>query len=438
MPPESYKARVIENISLPTPEEREKAIESAFFNPHLLPANKVYIDLLSDSGTGALSAPQLAALVEEDESFAFQRSYSEFLETVHSIFGFEYVYPIHQGRAGEHILCNIFVERGSTVPSNTHYATTRANVQYFGGIPEDLVIEEAYQPQTAHLFKGNIDLKRVRKLISSKRVQIGFLTITNNSLGSQPVSLENIQAYKELMGRIPVYLDACRFAENAWLIKQREKEYADKPIRKIVREIFSKIDGCMVSGKKDGLSHIGGFLATNDEKIAEKIENLILLIEGFHTHGGLTGRDLKVLSIGLKEVLEEDYLASRVGQVFYLFERLRGKDIPLYSPPGGNAVFIDAETFLPHLPSENFPGFALASEIYRTGGIRVAPAGLPGERVPQLVRISIPRRVYSNSHLDYVAQVVEDIYTRRERVRGLKLLWKPPHLVHYVARFTPA
>lgn len=438
MSPEPYRTRVVESIELPSREERARAIEEAWFNPHLLSADKVYIDLLTDSGTGALSAPQLAALVEEDESFAFQSSYSEFVETVKSIFGFTYVYPIHQGRAGEHILCNIFVEKSCTVPSNTHYATTRANVEYFGGVPVDLVIEEAYQPQAAHPFKGNIDLAGVRELIGSKRVPIGFMTITNNSLGSQPVSLENIRSYKKLLRKTPMYLDACRFAENAWFIKHREIGYGDKPVREIVREIFSEVDGCMVSGKKDGLSHIGGFLATNDEKVAEKIENLVLLIEGFHTHGGLAGRDLKILSLGLNEVLEEDYLSSRMGQVSYLFERLKEKDIPLYSPPGGNAVFIDAKTFLPHLAPEGFPGFALASEIYLTGGVRVSTAGLPGERAPQFVRISIPRRVYSNSHLDYVVSVVDEVYTHRDKVRGLKLLWKPPRLVHYVARFTLA
>lgn len=438
MVPVPYRTRVVENIKLSSAQEREKAIEEAFFNPHLLSSDKVYIDLLSDSGTGALSAPQLAALVAEDESFAFQKSYSEFVDTIRDIFGFKYVYPVHQGRAGEHILCNIFVERGCSVPSNTHYGTTRANVEYFGGVPVDLVIQEGYQPHTYHPFKGNIDLARVRELIGEKRVPIGFLTITNNSLGSQPVSLENIREYRKLMGKIPVYLDACRFAENAWLIKQREAEYGEKPIVEIVKEIFSEVDGCMVSGKKDGLSHIGGFVATDDEKTAEKIESLVLLIEGFHTHGGLAGRDLKVLSLGLKQAVEESYLSSRVEQVFYLFEKLKGKGVPLYSPPGGNALFIDAESFLPHLPSKSFPGFALASEIYRTGGVRVATAGLPGELAPQFVRISIPRRVYSNSHLDWVASVVHEVYDSREKVRGLRLLWKPPHLAHYVARFARA
>ncbi len=436
--PEPYRTRVVEKIKFPSAEERERAIEEAFFNPHLLRADKVYVDMLSDSGTGALSAPQLAALVEEDESFAFQRSYSEFVDTVRSIFGFKYVYPVHQGRAGEHILCSIFVEKDCFVPNNTHFATTRANVEYFGGTPVDLVIEEAYKLQADHSFKGNIDLDRVDRLIHEKRVPIGFLTITNNGLGSQPVSLENIRTYKELMGKIPLYLDACRFAENAWLIKQREAGYKNRPVKEVVREIFSDVDGCMVSGKKDGLSHIGGFLATNDEKVAGKIESLVLLMEGFHTHGGLAGRDLKILSLGLKEVLEEDYLSSRSEQIFYLFERLREKSIPLYSPPGGNAICIDAEAFLPHLAAESFPGFALASEIYLAGGVRVATAGLPGGRCPQLVRISIPRRVYSNSHLDYVVSVVCEVYSRRKEVRGLRLLWKPRHLVHHVARFALA
>jgi len=438
MPPEPYRTRVIESIRLPSLKEREQAIETAFFNPHLLPADDVYIDLLSDSGTSALSAAQLAALVAEDESFAFQKSYSEFVETVRSLFGFKYVFPVHQGRAGEHILCNLFVEKGCSVPSNTHYATTRANVQYFGGVPADLVIQEAYDPQIDHPFKGNVDLARVRELIRQRRVPIGFLTITNNSLGSQPVSLENIRAYRELMDRIPVYLDACRFAENAWLIKQRDAQYGDWSIRDIIKKTFSEIDGCIVSGKKDGLSHIGGFIATNDEKIARKIEDLVLLIEGFHTHGGLAGRDLKVLSIGLQEVVEESCLSSRVGQVSYLFERLKKKGIPLYCPPGGNAVFIDAETFLPHIPSENFPGFALASEIYTAGGVRTATTGLPGDQAPQFVRISIPRRVYSSSHLDWVIGVVHEVHDKREKVRGLRLLWKPAHLAHYVARFARA
>lgn len=435
---EPYRARVVESIKLCSPEERERAIVEAFFNPHLLAAEKVYIDLLSDSGTGALSAPQLAALVGEDESFAFQSSYSEFVETVRSIFGFKYVHPIHQGRAGEHILCNIFVEKGAPVPSNTHYATTRANVEYFGGVPEDFVIQEAYSPQIDHPFKGNIDVERVKPHVAEGRVLIGFLTITNNSLGSQPVSLENIRAYKRVMGEVPLYLDACRFAENAWFIKKREAGYEDRSVREIVREIFAGVDGCMVSGKKDGLSHIGGFLATNDQKVAERIENLILLIEGFHTHGGLTGRDLKVLSLGLQEVLQEDYLSARMGQVEYLFERLRHKEIAVYSPPGGNAVFIDAESFLPHLSPDDFPGFALSCEIYRQGGVRVAATGRPGEKAPQLVRMSIPRRVYSNSHLDYVVDVVGKVHAHRENVRGLRLAWRPPSLFHYVARFTSA
>jgi tryptophanase len=438
MAPEPYRTRVVESIRLPRQDERKAAIEQAFYNPHLLPADKVYIDLLSDSGTGALSAPQLAALVEEDESFAYQRSYSEFVDTVRSIFGFEYVYPVHQGRAGEHILCNILVQQDCFVPSNTHFGTTRANVGYFGGTPVDLVIKEAYRPDAEHPFKGNIDLERTRKLVREQSVPVGFLTITNNSLGSQPCSLENIRGYKELMGEIPLYLDACRFAENAWFIKQRERGFEGSSVREIVKGIFSEADGCMVSGKKDGLSHIGGFLATNDKNVAEKIENLVLLIEGFPTHGGVTGRDLRILSLGLNEVLDEDYLSFRVGQITYLFEKLKEREIPLYSPPGGNAVYIDAGAFLPHLVPDSFPGFALASEVYLAGAVRVATSGLPSERAPQLVRISIPRRVYSNSHLDYVVQIIDEVYQRREEVSGLRLLWTPPYLAHHVARFAPA
>jgi tryptophanase len=437
MVPEPYRTRVVEPIRLPSREERRKAIENAHYNPHLLPSEKVYVDLISDSGTGALSARQLAAMVEEDESFAFQRSYSEFVGAVESIFGFPHVYPVHQGRAGEHILCNILVERGATIPSNTHFGTTRANVRYFGGDPVDFVVEAAYEPQIEHPFKGNIDLKKVENLIQSgKAVPVAFLTITNNSLGSQPCSLENVREYKELLGDIPLYLDACRFAENAWFIKQREKACESRHVREIVEDIFSVADGCIVSGKKDGLSHIGGFVATRDKKVAHQIENLVLLMEGFHTHGGVAGRDLKILSLGLEEVLDEDYLASRHSQVSYLFHRLAEREIPLYRPPGGNAVYVDAEAFLPHLQRGEFPNFALACEIYLNGGVRVATSGLPDERTPQLVRLSLPRRVYSISHLDYVVDVVEETYSRREAIGGLVMSKKPPHLVHHAARFT--
>lgn len=432
---ESYKIKAVEHIELVPLKERVRALKEAFYNPYLLPANKVYIDLLSDSGTSALSNRQQASLLEPDESFSFQNSYYEFVKAVESIFGFSYVYPIHQGRMGEHILFKIKVKKGDYIPSNTHYATTKANIEHWGAKAVDFVIEEAYHPEVFHPFKGNIDIDRVSSFVREReKIPLAFLTITNNTCGDQPVSLENIRQYKQTLSKrnIPLYYDACRFAENAYFIKQRERKYSEYSIEQIVKKMFSCADGCILSAKKDGLSHIGGFFATRSAKLANEFENLILLMEGYHTHGGLTGRDLKIITIGLSETLSEKYLEFRTGQIQYLWKKLNDAGIPLYSPAGGNAVFVDVSKFLPHLRGEEYPTVALADELYRKGGIRAG--GFQSEAL-QLLRLSIPRRVYTNSHIDYVAEVLKEVYEHRENITGLEIVYRPPYLEHYTARF---
>lgn len=434
-----------------TQPERERLIREAGYNVFNLPAESIYIDLLTDSGTAAMSDRQWSGLMVGDESYAGSRSYYRFEETVHAIFGFKHIIPTHQGRMAENLLFTSMVKRGDVIPNNIHFDTTRANVEHNEGIALDQVIDEAYDPKAEHPFKGNMDLRKLEETIrreGRERIPLVMLTITNNSGGGQPVSLENIRQTKLLLSRygIPLFFDACRFAENAFFIQEREAGYQDKKISDIVREIFSYGDGCTMSAKKDGLVNIGGFIATNDDQLAEKITNLLILVEGFPTYGGLAGRDLEAMAIGLQEVLEEEYLRFRIGQVRYLGELLDNAGVPILKPIGGHAVYLNAKEFLPAIPQEQFPGQSLVVALYREYGIRAVEIGtlMFGKKDPstgkiicpelEMVRLAIPRRVYTNMQIGYVAESIIELYRNRNRVRGLKLVYEAPVLRHFTAR----
>lgn len=450
-PAEPFKIKVVEPIRMTTQPEREQLIREAGYNVFNLPAESIYIDLLTDSGTAAMSDRQWSGLMVGDESYAGSRSYYRFEETVHAIFGFKHIIPTHQGRMAENLLFTSMVRRGDVVPNNIHFDTTRANVEHNEGIALDQVIDEAYDPKAEHPFKGNMDLRKLAETIrreGRERIPLVMLTITNNSGGGQPVSLENIRQTKLLLSRygIPLFFDACRFAENAFFIQEREAGYQDKKISDIVREIFSYGDGCTMSAKKDGLVNIGGFIATNDDQLAEKITNLLILVEGFPTYGGLAGRDLEAMAIGLQEVLDEEYLRFRVGQVRYLGELLDNAGVPILKPIGGHAVYLNAKEFLPAIPQEQFPGQSLVVALYREYGIRAVEIGtlMFGKKDPatgkiicpelEMVRLAIPRRVYTNMQISYVAESIIELFRNRNRVRGLKLVYEAPVLRHFTAR----
>jgi tyrosine phenol-lyase len=449
--PEPWRVKVVEPIRLPSPEERERRLAEAGFNLFDVPAWGVFIDLLTDSGTSAMSDTQWAGLMVGDESYAGAKSFYHFEETVREIFGFPYVVPVHQGRVAENLLFSTVLEPGSIVPNNSHFDTTRANVEANRGRAVDLVIEEARHPAAEHPFKGNIDLDRVRRLFEAERerIPLAMLTLTNNSGGGQPVSLANVRAYAELCREfeIPFFIDACRFAENAWFIRQREEGQQDRDVADIVREIFALADGCTMSAKKDGLANIGGFFACRDRELVERIKQRLVLIEGFPTYGGLAGRDLEAVARGLAEVLDHDYLRFRVHQVETFGQQLIDLGIPIVRPPGGHAIYVDARSFLPEMPQAVFPAQALVVALYRTGAVRGVEIGsvMFGRTDPdsgdplyadlELVRLAIPRRVYTNSHLQYVASVMEEIRDHRERLRGLEIVQSAPVLRHFTARF---
>lgn len=412
------------------------------------------IDLLTDSGTAAMSADQWAGVVRGDESYAGSRSFYFFEEVVKEIFGFKHVIPVHQGRAAERILFSIVDKPGSVIPNNTHFDTTRANIEYLGGIAADLPIPEARQPQLYHPFKGNMDVAALENLIrevGADKIPMVMLTVTNNSGGGQPVSMENIRQVRAICDRygIPLYLDACRFAENAYFIKLREPGYANKSVKEIAREMFSYADGCTMSAKKDGLSNIGGFLCTNDDRLAQQEKDLLILTEGFPTYGGLAGRDLEAMAIGLQEVLDEEYLKYRFASTRYLGEHIAQAGVPIVQPPGGHAIYIDAGAMLPHIPPLHYPGQSLVVELYREGGIRAVEIGSvmfgkidpeTGREQPaplELVRLAIPRRVYTQSHIDYVIEAILNVYERREQLGGYQIVWQAPFLRHFTARFKP-
>ncbi|MDZ7372442.1 MAG: tryptophanase [candidate division KSB1 bacterium] len=450
-PAEPFKIKVVEPIRKTTREERDRLIREAGYNVFNLPAESIYIDLLTDSGTSAMSDNQWSGMMLGDESYAGSRNYYHFEATVREIFGFRHVIPTHQGRMAENLLFSVAVKPGDYVPNNIHFDTTRANVEHKGGIAVDLVIDEGKDPYAEHPFKGNIDVSKLERLIEEvgpERVPLAMLTVTNNSAGGQPVSMANVRQTRQVLSRygIPLILDACRFAENCYFIKEREPGYAHKSVREIARELFSYADGCTMSAKKDGLVNIGGFLALNNDEWAEKATQLLILVEGFPTYGGLAGRDLEAMARGLQEVLDEDYLSFRIGQVRYLGHLLQEAGIPIVRPVGGHAVYIDAKAFLPHVPQSQFPGQALVVALYREYGIRAVEIGSlmfarkdpkTGETIYpelELVRLAIPRRVYTTMHMNYVAESIIDLYRKRDEIRGLRIVYEAPILRHFTAR----
>ena len=442
---EPFKIKSVEPIKWTTREERERYLDAAYYNLFLLPAEHVLIDLLTDSGTGAMSSRQWAAMMEGDESYAGSPSFERFRRAVQGVFGYKHVIPTHQGRAAERILFSVMCKKGDVVPNNSHFDTTRANVEFTGAEALDLPAPEGLEPANPCPFKGNMDtegLERLIERVGRERVPLAMLTITNNSGGGQPVSMENARAVSAICRKhnIPLYFDACRFAENAYLIKLRERGYEAETPKAIAQEMFALGDGCTMSAKKDGLANIGGFLCTNDDALAQQEKNLLILTEGYPTYGGLAGRDLEAIAVGLEEVLDEDYLRYRIVSTAYLGKHVSEAGVPIVQPPGGHAIYIDARAFLPHIPPREFPGVALASELYLEGGIRSVEIGtlMFGEAAKMdLVRLAIPRRVYTQSHIDYVIEVVIEVWKRRQRIRGLKLTYEAPFLRHFTARLAP-
>ncbi len=442
---EPFRIKSVEPIHWTTRPQREALLRAAFYNLFLLPADDVLIDLLTDSGTGAMSTHQWAAIMEGDESYAGSRSFDRFRDSVQDIFGYKHVIPTHQGRAAERILFSVMCKKGDVVPNNTHFDTTRANVEFVGAEARDLVIAEGRQPGLRHPFKGNMDVEALEELIQQvgrESVPLVMLTVTNNSGGGQPVSMENVKAVSAICRKhgIPLYFDACRFAENAYFIKTRERGYESKTPKEIAQEMFGYGDGCTMSAKKDGLANIGGFLCTNNDILAQQEKNLLILTEGYPTYGGLAGRDLEAIAVGLQEALQEDYLEYRIASTAYLGNHIAEQGVPIVQPPGGHAIYIDARAFLPHVPPSRFPAVALANELYLEGGIRSVEIGTLMFGVAatmDLVRLAIPRRVYTQSHIDYVVEVVLAVWEKRKQIRGMKLSYEAPFLRHFTARLEP-
>ena len=442
---EPFRIKSVESIRGTTREERQKLIENAGYNLFLVASEEILIDLLTDSGTSAMSTEQWAAMMRGDESYAGSPSFTRFRNSVQAIFGFQHVIPTHQGRAAERILFNVMCKKGDIVPNNTHFDTTRANCEFVGAQAVDIPIPEAKEPARVHPFKGNMDTTLLAELIErkgAKKIPLVMLTITNNSGGGQPVSLANMREVKQICKKhgIPLYIDACRFAENAYFIKLREPGYANKTPREIAREMFSHADGCTMSAKKDGLANIGGFLCTNDDILAQQEKDLLILTEGFPTYGGLAGRDLEAIAVGLNEALEEDYLRYRIASTAFLGNHIASEGVPIVQPPGGHAIYLDARAFLPHIPTSQFPGVALAVELYLEGGIRSVEIGslMFGEHAAMdLVRLAIPRRVYTQSHIEYVVEVILDVWRRRDKIPGYELVQQAPFLRHFTARLKP-
>jgi tryptophanase len=442
---EPFRIKSVEPIRWTTRGQREKLLRAAYYNLFLLPSADVLIDLLTDSGTGAMSTHQWAAIMEGDESYAGSKSFDRFRISIQDIFGYRHVIPTHQGRAAERILFGVMCKKGDVVPNNTHFDTTRANVEATGAEAVDLVIPEGREPGTKHPFKGNMDVAALEDLIRSvgrERIPLVMLTVTNNSGGGQPVSMENVRQVSAVCRKhgVPLYFDACRFAENAYFIKLREKGCESKTPKQIAQEMFSHGDGCTMSAKKDGMANIGGFLCTNDDLLAQQEKDLLILTEGYPTYGGLAGRDLEAIAVGLQEALEEDYLRYRIASTAYLGDHIAEAGVPIVQPPGGHAIYIDARAFLPNIPLEQFPAVALACELYLEGGIRSVEIGrlMFGDAATMdLVRLAIPRRVYTQSHVDYVVEVILEVWRKREAIRGLNLTYEAPFLRHFTARLEP-
>jgi tryptophanase len=445
-----HSTQAIKHIAEP---ERQAALERAGYNLFGLHGDDVLIDLLTDSGTGAMSSRQWAAMMDADESYAGSRSFYRFQEVVQGITGLKEVIPTHQGRAAERILFSAIVQPGQVVPNNTHFDTTRANIEYCGAEARDLVIPEGRVPSARHPFKGNMDVAALEATIHAvgrDRIPLVMVTVTNNSGGGQPVSLANLKAVRTVCDRaaLPLFLDACRFAENAYFIKLREPDYADWSAKQIALEMFGLADGCTMSAKKDGLANIGGFLALNDPEIAARCRNLLILTEGFPTYGGLAGYDLEAVATGLEEVLDEDYLTYRVRSTAYLAEKAVAAGVPVVQPPGGHAVYLDATALLPHIPPSQYPAQSLAVALYRIGGVRGVEIGSvmfgkpnpDGSETPaamELVRLAIPRRTYTQSHVDYVGEVIAEVARRKADLRGYRIVQQAPWLRHFTAAFEP-
>lgn len=448
---EPFRIKVVEPLTFTTPEQRRDILEEAKWNPFLIDAEDVLIDLLTDSGTSAMSSYQWAAVMIGDESYAGSRSFKRFRDKVQEITGFKHVIPVHQGRAAEKILMSLVGGPGKVVPSNNHFDTTRANIEFTKAEAVDLVIDEAKDFDCEYPFKGNIDTERLELFLLQHEGQtpIGMITVTNNTGGGQPVSMANIRAVSQIYRRhgVPFIIDACRFAENAWFIKQREPGYADKTPKEIAQEMFSYADGATMSLKKDGFGNIGGFLALNDDSLAEQARNVLILTEGFPTYGGMAGRDLEALAVGLEEVLDEKYLAYRAATTRYLANHLLETGVKVVRPAGGHAVYVDAKRFYPQIPSSEFPAWAFVCQLYLKGGVRAVEIGsvMFGRNVDgveqssdrELVRLALPRRVYTQAHVNYVCEVIAEMFAERESVRGLEITHQAPFLRHFTAELRP-
>lgn len=449
---EPFRIRSVEPIRFTTMEERENLLENAGYNPFLLKAEDVLIDLLTDSGTGAMSSRQWSGMIASDESYAGSSSYYRLESVVRDITGFKHLIPTHQGRAAENILFTTIAQKGDVVPSNTHFDTTRAHVEHAGAEARDLVIEEGQQPRSQHPFKGNMDLQKLEQTIGDvgrERIPVVMMTVTNNSGGGQPVSMENIRGVSEIAHKhgIPFFIDACRFAENAWFIKNREEGFVDKSPTEIARQMFGYADGCTMSAKKDGMSNIGGFLALNSDDLASQCRNLEILTEGFPTYGGMAGYDMEAVARGLYEALDEEYLRYRIRSIAYLGDKLTESGIPIVQPTGGHAVYLDAKEILPHIPPTQYPAWSLNNALYLLGGIRgveigsvmfgLQPDGTEKPASMELVRLAFPRRVYTQSHVDYLAEVIMAAYKQRELLSGYKIVSGPDVLRHFSSRLEP-
>ena len=453
-PAEPFRIKSVEPIRLIDPLARKQAMKAAGHNVFLIKAEDVYIDFLTDSGTGAMSQSQWAAIMEGDESYAGARSYYKLKEAMDGIVGFEFFVPTHQGRAAENILASLLVKPGQSIPSNMHFDTTEGNIRARGGRPVNLVIDDAFDPSNRNPFKGNMDLVKLKDFIEKTGVEnipFGAITITNNAGGGQPVSMQNIRQVSELYHsyNIPFFIDSCRYAENSYFIKQREPGYENKTTLEIAREIFSYADGAWMSAKKDAIVNIGGFLAVRNADLHQRICNELILREGFPTYGGLAGRDLAAMAVGLWEGLDEDYLSYRIGQTAYIGESLLAAGIPIIEPCGGHAIYIDAGKMLPHIPQAEYPGIALSGAMYLEGGIRTSEIGSvmfayadpdTGKVVHpklELVRMAIPRRMYTQSHFDYVVEVLKEIDSKKASLHGYKITYQAPLMRHFTARFEP-
>lgn len=448
---EPYKIKMVELLKMTTRAQRQKAIREAGYNTFLLRSEDVYIDLLTDSGTSAMSDSQWGGIMQGDEAYAGSKNFYKLEQAVKEHYGYKYMIPTHQGRGAENILSKVMIKKGDIIPGNMYFTTTRLHQELAGGTFTDVIIDEAHDPQNEHLFKGNIDLDKLRTVINEygpERIPYICVAVTVNLAGGQPVSMENLKQVRRLSTEygINIILDMTRIAENAYFIQQREKGYSKRSIKSLVKEICSYTDGATFSGKKDALVNIGGFLAFNDEEKYNEASNLVVVYEGLHTYGGMAGRDMEAMAIGIRESVQDKHMKARVGQVIYLGEQLLKADIPIVTPIGGHGIFIDAKKFLPHLDQDQFPAQVLAAELYKDAGIRTMERGIvsagrnekTGDHYYpklELVRLTIPRRVYTQAHMDVIAESVVNVYKRRNKIKGLKIVYEPKYLRFFQARF---